>query len=109
MKRIYGLTLCGLCILSAQSIYAHDRYVVVEETYPAEVYVEQDPPALIVETRTASPGPAYVWINGYWKWNKDWKWVKGKWVLKPSPQASWVAGTWEKKHHHWVWKEGHWE
>lgn len=109
MKKFFVLTFTGLSLLMAQEVCAHDKYIVLEETSPAEIYVEQAPPAVIVETRTVSPGPSYVWIDGYWKWNKDWKWVKGKWVIKPSPQAVWIAGSWEKKHHHWTWREGHWE
>src|SRR5580704_801276 len=35
----------------------------------AEVVVTVRPPAAIVETRPASPGPNYVWIAGYHRWD----------------------------------------
>ena len=35
----------------------------------ADVIVKVRPPAAIVETRPAAPGPGYVWIGGVHRWN----------------------------------------
>jgi len=42
----------------------------VTTTGPAtrQVLVTQAPPAVRVETQPVSPGPAYVWTSGYWRW-----------------------------------------
>lgn len=106
---IFTVALSGF-VLSAEQMVAHShtKYVVVEEAAPVAVMVEEEPPALIVEQVTPSPGAAYVWKEGYWKWNGHWKWVRGRWELKPSSEAVWVPGVWEQHHHHWVYKEGHW-
>jgi hypothetical protein len=33
------------------------------------VYVRVGPPAPIVEVRPVAPGPRYVWVDGYHRWN----------------------------------------
>ena len=34
-----------------------------------EVVVRVKPPHPVVETRVATPGPGYVWITGYHRWD----------------------------------------
>jgi hypothetical protein len=75
-----------------------------------EVLVTRAPPALHVETRTAAPGPAYVWTRGYWRWTgADYVWVPGGWVHRPRTTAVWVEGTWVRRPGGWVWLAGHWQ
>lgn len=75
----------------------------------AEVVVRVAPPAAVVETRPAVPGPGYVWINGYQQWNGSaYVWVPGKWEMPPRPHARWVAHHWVHRHGGWVMVEGRW-
>jgi hypothetical protein len=78
-------------------------------TVCAEVVVRVAPPAPIVETRIARPGPNHVWIAGYHRWDGNaYVWVPGRWEIPPRPGARWVAHRWVKRHGGWVLVEGHW-
>jgi hypothetical protein len=75
----------------------------------AEIVVKVAPPAPIVETRPAIPGPGYVWTPGYYRWDGGHHvWVAGAWALPPHPGARWVAHTWVRRGDHWVFREGRW-
>ncbi len=77
--------------------------------YGSAVVVERRPPALRVETHTASPGDRYVWVRGHWRWTGvDYDWVPGRWVVRPRPTAVWVEGRWVRRPGGWVWYEGYW-
>jgi hypothetical protein len=79
--------------------------------FPAmsEVIVRVGPPAPIVETRPAIPGPGYVWTPGFHAWNGSaYVWTPGAWVLPPHPRARWVAHRWVRRNGGWVLVEGHW-
>jgi WXXGXW repeat (2 copies) len=73
------------------------------------IYVKIAPPAPIVETRVVAPGPGYVWVGGFHRWDgRAYVWVPGRWVLPPRPHAVWVAGHWRHHHRGYYWVEGHW-
>ena len=77
------------------------------------------PPApRVVKVRPASPGPEFVWVDGYWYPNGNhYKWHAGYWTRPPYAGAHWVAphhdgqryydGYWDGDHgrqahdHHW--------
>jgi hypothetical protein len=75
----------------------------------AQVTVRIAPPRPQVERRGPPPGRAYIWTPGYHRWDgRAYAWVPGAWVMPPRPHARWVAGHWVKRHHDWVFVEGHW-
>jgi WXXGXW repeat (2 copies) len=75
----------------------------------ADVIVKVAPPAAVVETRPVSPGPNYVWIGGYQKWDGNaYVWVPGRWDVPPRPGARWVAHRWVHRGGGWVFVEGRW-
>jgi hypothetical protein len=76
----------------------------------AEVYVRVGPPAPVREVVPARPGPRYVWVSGFYRWDgRRYLWAPGYWVLPPRPvYSAWVPGHWRGTHHGWVWVEGHW-
>ncbi len=75
---------------------------------PAGAQPRVGPPPPRLEAPTLQPGPAYVWITGYWKWTGiNYEWVDGRWV-KGKPGKVWVAGSWEQSGARWVWKPGKW-
>jgi WXXGXW repeat (2 copies) len=72
-------------------------------------YVVRRPPVERVEVIPASPGPTYVWVNGYWSWRRDgYEWVGGRWVVPERGYGEWVAGRWEHDPAGWFFVEGHW-
>ncbi len=75
-----------------------------------EVVVAQAPPAVRIETRTAAPGPGYVWSTGHWRWTGTrYVWIGGSWIARPTPTAVWVEGHWIPRPGGSVWIEGHWQ
>ena len=73
------------------------------------VYVRVGPPAAVVEVRTAAPGPRYVWVEGYQRWNgRAYGWVPGRWVLPPRARSAWVPGHWVHASRGWYFVDGHW-
>jgi hypothetical protein len=73
------------------------------------VYVRIGPPAPIVQVRTVSPGPRYVWVDGYHRWNgRAYVWVPGRWAVPPHARAVWVPARWVHEHRGWYIVEGHW-
>ncbi len=79
---------------------------------PRRVYVVRaGPPANVVEAIPPAPGPEYVWVRGYYKWDPDaraYVWAPGHWVVPPQGYHEWVPGHWADGDGGWVWVEGHW-
>ena len=73
------------------------------------VYVRVGPPAPVVEVRRAAPGPRYVWVPGYHRWDgRAYVWVPGTWLLPPHGRVAWVPARWVHDHHGWYVVNGHW-
>ena len=73
------------------------------------VYVRVGPPATVVQVRPVSPGPRYVWVEGYQRWDgRAYVWVPGRWAVPPRVRAVWVPGRWVHEHRGWFFVEGHW-
>jgi hypothetical protein len=76
----------------------------------ARIYVSVAPPAPIAEVRVTAPGPGYVWVGGFHRWDgAAYVWVPGRWALPPHGHKVWVAGHWSHHHTHgYYWVDGHW-
>jgi len=75
----------------------------------ARVYVRVGPPAPIAEVRVAPPGPRYVWVEGYHRWDgRAYAWVPGRWVVPPRARAAWVPARWVQERRGWYFVPGHW-
>ncbi len=89
--------------------------IVVHEGYPAPVTVlppltaPEVPPAPQVETAPPAPSSSHVWVEGYWVWERGWRWRPGVWVVRPRPLAAWVSGHWVREPSAWVWVPGRWQ
>jgi len=93
-KRLIGLVFAGGLAFSAAM---------------AEVVVRVAPPVAVVETRGMAPGPGYVWINGYHRWDGNaYAWNAGRWELPPRRHARWVAHRWVHRRGGYVMVEGRW-
>ncbi len=73
------------------------------------VFVRVRPPRDIVEMHVSSPGPGYVWISGFHRWDGGtYVWVPGRWERPAAGYRRWVPGRWRSHHGQWYWVEGHW-
>jgi hypothetical protein len=73
------------------------------------IYVKIGPPAPIVETRVAAPGPGYIWVAGYHTWDGGrYVWVPGRWSRPPRAHVAWHPGHWAHEHRGYYWVEGRW-
>lgn len=91
--------LLGGCVIAPPGYYARPA--------PGPV-VEAEPPVPQVEVVPVSPGPAYVWIGGYWGWNAGrYMWIGGRWALPPAGHA-WAPGYWGRFGRGWAWHGGYW-
>ena len=73
------------------------------------LYVRTGPPAPIYDARIPPPGPGYVWIVGYHRWDGGrYVWVPGHWIVPPRARAPWIPGHWAQDNRGWYFVEGHW-
>jgi hypothetical protein len=76
---------------------------------PARLYVRVAPPRAVVEARVAAPGPGYVWVGGFHRWDgARYVWTPGRWSAPPRPHARWTAGHWSHDRRGWYWLDGRW-
>lgn len=72
-------------------------------------YVRIGPPAPIVAVRAISPGPRYVWVDGYHRWTgRAYVWVPGRWAVPPRHRSAWIPARWERDRRGWFFVAGHW-
>ena len=73
------------------------------------VYVTREPPAARVEVVTPRPGVEFVWVPGYWSWERnEYAWAPGHWERAPHARAIWVPGRWRRDRRGWYFSPGHW-
>ena len=96
MKRLL-LPLCIVGTLFATACGVEGRYYV------------SAPPPIRVETRLVSPGPGYVWVEGYWGAGRSsYAWVPGRWVRPPRGRSRWEAPRWERRGDRYEFRKGQW-
>ena len=67
------------------------------------------PPPAQVEVIGMAPGPGFVWVRGYYRWDgMAYLWMPGRWAQPPYARAVWVPGRWRHHPQGWYWVEGHW-
>jgi len=70
------------------------------------VTIGTPPPPRVLKVRPASPGPDYIWVEGYWyPVSGHYRWHEGYWTRPPYPGAHWVASHHDGEH----WFEGFWD
>ena len=73
------------------------------------VHVRVGPPPLRAEAVVVAPGPGYVWVPGYYRWDgAAYIWMPGRYERPPRGRARWVPAHWERDRHGWFFVEGHW-
>ncbi len=77
----------------------------------AQVVVKIKQPALKVIVKPKPTRSHYVWISGYWKWNKrkhNYLWIDGYWS-KPKKGKIWVSGHHKQVLGGYTWVSGFWK
>jgi hypothetical protein len=99
----------GLAICAALAALALSTACVVAPPRGA-VFVRVRPPAAAVEVRGVTPGPEFIWVEGFHRWDGTrYVWVSGHWERRPHAKAVWVPGRWRHHDSGWYWVEGHWK
>ncbi len=97
-----ALLLCG-CYVESGPPAADPTYVESESPPPP-------PPPPPPEAVPVSPGPNYVWVAGYHRWNgRSYDWQRGHYEPRPRANAQYVAAHWEKRGRGHAWVDGHWQ
>ena len=64
------------------------------------------PPRVVIPV---APGPRYVWVDGYHRYDgRGYVWVPGRYAIPPRHRALWVPGRWEPRRRGYVWVPGYW-
>lgn len=67
------------------------------------------PPPVRMGVVGVAPGPGYVWVGGYQRWNgAGYVWVPGRWLRPPRFGAVWVAPRYVHRGNTWVFYKGYW-
>jgi hypothetical protein len=54
------------------------------------------PPPRVIQVRPSSPGPEFVWVEGYWyPVGNHYKWHSGYWTRPVYPGGRWIAPRYE--------------
>ncbi|HEV7558090.1 MAG TPA: hypothetical protein VGO00_21630 [Kofleriaceae bacterium] len=75
---------------------------------PSPYTVESMPPDPLYEQMSASPGPGWVWIDGYWHWGgAEWVWVPGRWEHQQEGYV-YVEPDYDYAGDHYIYTPGYW-
>jgi hypothetical protein len=71
-----------------------------------------DPPPLPappVEVVTGQPGPAAVWVGGYWVYTTGgYAWARGRWEVPPPYCRAYITPHWRHRRGGYVYVRGYW-
>ena len=77
------------------------------------ITIGQPPPPPPERVLPPSPGPEFIWVEGYWyPVKKKYKWHPGYWTQAPYPGAHWVVPRYERGEFfdgYWEGDRGRWE
>jgi hypothetical protein len=111
----------GITVTAPPAVPTPAPQVVVTAPPPQQVVVSAPPPpqqqVIVVaapppprhEVVYRRPGPGYVWVNGYWLWQRGrYVWVAGHWATPPRGYRTWEAPRWERRGGNYIFFEGRW-
>ncbi|MGD0461500.1 MAG: hypothetical protein ABSB74_03325 [Tepidisphaeraceae bacterium] len=71
--------------------------------------VQDAPPPEVVEVQPVMPGPGYIWIGGFYRWEYGrYVWHRGYWGRPPYGYHRWYGGHWEHRPHGYFYVGGRW-
>ena len=88
MRNFLRATLLAGMLLAGGSVFGAQ--------FSIGIRIGPPPRPRIFRVRPLSPGPEYMWIEGYWyPVGNHWKWHKGYWTRAPYPAARWIVPRYE--------------
>ena len=75
------------------------------------IRVNSAPPPLPYYEQPAIPADGYLWVPGYWYWDRsvdDYYWVPGTWVAPPRRGLLWTPAYWSWVEGRYVFYPGYW-
>jgi len=99
IESVMTRTLLSLALL-AGSLGAAD--------FSVGINIGPPPGPRVLRVRPASPGPGYVWVDGYWyPEGRRYRWHQGYWTRAPYAGAIWIAPRYENgRYFNGYWQEG---
>ena len=86
-------------IVGAQLLTACSGYIVAT-----------GPPSPPVEVIISAPAPHYVWVPGYYSYNRStYIWVDGSYQVPPRGRTTYVQGRWQQGPKGYKRSRGHWQ
>ncbi len=93
------LTLIAFALLAAGTALA-------QVSFGVGIRIGPPPPPRVERVVPVTPGPGYIWINGYWFAERGkWRWHAGYWTLPPYAGARWISA----RHDGALFYEGFWD
>jgi hypothetical protein len=75
---------------------------------PPPIRIAWAPPPMLVEIPPPLPYFGAVWTGGYWVWEGNWVWARGRWVAPPRPDYAWVNPYYEHRAGSVIFVNGFW-
>jgi len=75
------------------------------------IRINSAPPPLPYYDQPAIPADGYLWVPGYWYWDRsaeDYYWVPGTWVEPPRRGLLWTPAYWSWAEGRYVFYPGYW-
>ena len=106
---VAALALLAVAGCSDQVYYTAPR----EDEIPSPIYVGMAnvPPPVNSDEIHAVPDPrTQVWRPGHWSYeNRQFLWVPGEMMQRPSATAVWSPDQWQRRMYGWVFIPGYWQ
>ena len=81
MKSLIRITVLAALLLAGSALVAQ-----------VSIIIGPPPPPRVIRVLPPSPGPEFVWVDGYWyPVGSHYEWHAGYWTRPPYPGAHWVA------------------
>ncbi len=75
---------------------------------PPPIRIAWAPPPMLVEVPPPLPYFGAVWTGGYWVWEGNWVWARGRWIAPPRPDYAWVNPYYEHRAGSVIFVNGFW-
>ena len=75
---------------------------------PPPIRIAWAPPPMLVEVPPPFPYLGAVWTGGYWVWEGNWVWARGRWIAPPHPDYAWVNPYYEHRAGSVIFVNGFW-
>jgi hypothetical protein len=75
---------------------------------PPPVSIDWAPPPMLDEAMPPQPYPDAIWTGGYWVWQDNWVWARGRWSSPPQRGYRWVRPYYEHRGNSVIFINGFW-